>query len=147
MSETLRRSKSDRIIAGVAGGLAHYFRIDSSIVRLLWIILALYRFWLTLLLYIVMTILIPDESPGTSPTEPFADRLRHEVNRVADQARSSWQARPHTGYGQRLLGVLLLLVGSVFFLDILFPTTQATSLVLPVIVMIVGVALLWRRRV
>jgi phage shock protein C len=37
----LKRSVSDRKIAGVCGGIAEYFDIDSTIVRLIWVLLVI----------------------------------------------------------------------------------------------------------
>ena len=41
-SRRLTRSASDRKLAGVCGGLAEYFGVDSTIVRLAWVILSIY---------------------------------------------------------------------------------------------------------
>ena len=38
----ITRSHEDRIIAGVCGGFAEYFNIDSTIVRLLWIFVTIF---------------------------------------------------------------------------------------------------------
>ena len=38
----LRRSTTDRQIAGVCGGLAEYFVVDSTVVRLLWVVLSIF---------------------------------------------------------------------------------------------------------
>jgi phage shock protein C len=56
----LYRSRKDRMIAGVCGGLAHYFRIDPTWVRLFFILL----FFLggcSILIYIIMWIITPLE--------------------------------------------------------------------------------------
>ena len=54
------RSKVDKKIAGVCGGLANYFDIDPVIVRLLWI-LFLFLGGAGIILYIVAWIVIPLE--------------------------------------------------------------------------------------
>lgn len=38
----LRRSTTDKQIAGVCGGLAEYFQVDATVVRLLWVILSIF---------------------------------------------------------------------------------------------------------
>ena len=38
-AKKLVRSTSERMVAGVAGGLAEYFEIDPSIVRLAWLVI------------------------------------------------------------------------------------------------------------
>ena len=59
----LLRSRTDRKISGVCGGLAAYFDIDSTIIRILWVILTLFvgAILLGIIAYIVMAIFIPDE--------------------------------------------------------------------------------------
>ena len=38
----LRRSTTDKQIAGVCGGLAEYFQVDATVVRLLWVVLSIF---------------------------------------------------------------------------------------------------------
>lgn len=57
----LYRSRIDRKIAGVCGGLAEYFGIDPTLVRLLFV-LGLIFVGGTLLAYIILAIVIPEES-------------------------------------------------------------------------------------
>lgn len=53
----LYRSRSDEMIAGVCGGLADYFEIDPTIIRLLFVLLLFAGtggFWIYIILWIVM---------------------------------------------------------------------------------------------
>lgn len=60
-SKKLYRSKKQRMICGVCGGIAEYFNIDPTIIRLVWVL-----FVLTggsgLLIYFIAAIIIPDET-------------------------------------------------------------------------------------
>ncbi len=57
----LTRSESDRMVAGVAGGLAEYFDIDPALVRILFVIIAIFGGGITgLLIYIVLWIIMPE---------------------------------------------------------------------------------------
>ncbi len=56
----LRRSRADRVIGGVCGGIAQYFGIDVSVVRLLTFILIFFG-GISLWVYIIMWIVIPSE--------------------------------------------------------------------------------------
>ena len=56
----LYRSRSDRMISGVAGGLGEYLNIDSTVVRLLFVFFALAG-GPGLLVYIVMLLVVPEE--------------------------------------------------------------------------------------
>jgi len=55
------RSISDRKIAGVCGGLARYFNIDASIIRIAFVLMAVAAFFVTITAYIVMAIVVPEE--------------------------------------------------------------------------------------
>ncbi|WP_052343994.1 PspC domain-containing protein [Kallotenue papyrolyticum] len=65
MSQTtlprLRRSLEERMIAGVCGGLARYFQIDPTLVRLGWVLFTLLG-GSGVLAYLIAWALIPDES-------------------------------------------------------------------------------------
>lgn len=59
-SKKLYRSRTDRKIAGVCGGLGEYFGIDPTLMRLLFV-LGLIFVGGTLLAYIILMIVIPEE--------------------------------------------------------------------------------------
>lgn len=67
----LARSKKQRIIGGVAGGLAEYFEVDVVLVRLLWV-LAAFVGGGGVLAYIIAWIIIPEEGPLSAPTKSAA---------------------------------------------------------------------------
>lgn len=56
----LYRSKSNRIIAGVCGGIGEYLGIDPTFIRLLWVLFSL-SIGAGLLAYIIAWIIIPEE--------------------------------------------------------------------------------------
>ena len=60
MTKKLYRSRLDRQLTGVCGGLGEYFGIDSTLVRILFVIFALLG-GPGLILYIVLALLIPEE--------------------------------------------------------------------------------------
>ncbi len=61
----LYRSRHDRFIAGVCGGIAEYFGVDPTIVRLIWVLLTLPGFVHGILAYIICWAVIPPETVGT----------------------------------------------------------------------------------
>ena len=54
-----RRSSTDKKMFGVCGGLAHYFGIDSSILRMLYVVLCVASFGTGILLYIIIALVVP----------------------------------------------------------------------------------------
>jgi len=63
-SRKLYRSRSNRMIVGVCGGLAEFFGIDPTIVRLVFALGTLFGFGSFILIYIVMFILVKEEQLG-----------------------------------------------------------------------------------
>ena len=57
----LYRSRTDRQIAGVCSGLAEYFDLDPSIVRLIFLLMTVMG-GPGLILYIVLAIVVPEET-------------------------------------------------------------------------------------
>ena len=58
----ITRSRDERIIAGVCGGVAEYFDVDVTIVRLIWIFITIFG-GIGILAYIFSVILIPENDP------------------------------------------------------------------------------------
>jgi phage shock protein C len=61
MGDHLYRSRDDRMLAGVAGGLAELWDADPTLVRLIWAILVPFTGGIALVVYVVMAIVVPEE--------------------------------------------------------------------------------------
>lgn len=62
MARALQRSKSQRMIAGVCGGIAQTYGWDPTIVRVLYVLISLFSAAFPgILVYIILWILIPEE--------------------------------------------------------------------------------------
>jgi len=57
----LYRSKTDKILGGVCGGIAHYFEIDPTLVRLAWVILSFAGMGAGIIAYLIAWIIVPLE--------------------------------------------------------------------------------------
>ncbi len=64
MERTLYRSRSDRMVAGVCGGLAEYLAVDPTLVRVGVVLLGVLTQGVVLAAYIIMAILVPEEPLG-----------------------------------------------------------------------------------
>jgi phage shock protein C len=75
MGTRLFRSRDDRMLAGVAGGLAELWDADPSLIRIVWALLVVLTGGVALVVYIVMAIVVPEEddlagagfAPGGAP--------------------------------------------------------------------------------
>ncbi len=60
-TKKLYRSKTDKMISGVCGGLAQYFGVDATVVRLVFALLVFFGVGSGVLLYIILAIVVPLE--------------------------------------------------------------------------------------
>lgn len=118
----LYRSRSDRMLGGVAGGLAAYLQVDPALTRLAFAALVLAA-GSGLLAYIVAWIVIPEEPEG---------QAQHALPTPPAEAASSGSLTPAApapagkpapaGRGARLVvGAVLVTLGTLFLLDWALP--------------------------
>jgi len=73
MDDRLYRSVDDRMLAGVAGGVAERLDADPAIIRIVWALLIVLTGGIALVAYIVMAIVVPDApGGGRVPPTPIA---------------------------------------------------------------------------
>jgi phage shock protein C len=72
MNRRLFRSRDDRILAGVAGGLADLWDADPSLVRVIWVILVPLTGGFALLAYVIMALVVPEEDEQIVASASFA---------------------------------------------------------------------------
>ncbi len=78
MNKRLYRSKKDKIIAGVCGGIAEYLNIDPVIVRVLFVF-ALITEGFGLMLYIILWIVMPEEKSIDKKTEEIVQENIRDI--------------------------------------------------------------------
>ena len=152
MHERLYRSRSDRMLFGVAGGMADWLDLDPSVVRLVWALLILAG-GVGLLLYIIAAIVVPEEpfmpdggAAGATPT-PGAGAPAGSAT-AAGEGQTRWEARQarraarraHRGSGGIVAGLVLVFLGGWFLLQRFIPAFDS-SYVVPAVLIILGVAL------
>ena len=59
----LKRSREDRMLLGVCGGLARTFGIEASIVRLLWALFSIGSLGTGVIIYVLMALILPEDEP------------------------------------------------------------------------------------
>jgi phage shock protein C len=117
MSGRLERSRANRVISGVCGGIAEYLDIDATFVRVVMVILA-FPFGVGILIYFVLLFLMPNPGEAT----PFVRSAGTEQTTVIDPAHPMTPAAPRVVDPVALerrrngIGLLLVAVGVVFLL-------------------------------
>lgn len=114
----LYRSRKNRIIGGVAGGLAEYFQVDVVIIRLLWVVAAFLGGG-GVLAYIIAWIVIPEENPfvtGESGRGAFAPPEKQSDGTAVFHGEdfASTEGNRSSSKRQRSAGLLLIGLGIIF---------------------------------
>lgn len=111
LPQKLRRSETDHMIGGVAGGLGTYFAIDPTIIRLVFVLLFVFG-GSGLLLYLILWIIVPSESQRYSSSEESIKQNAGEV-----KEKTTKFARDISGTDSRYFwGLFLIIIGFVFLL-------------------------------
>lgn len=67
----LLRSRLDRKLAGICGGMGSYFDCDPTLIRIAWVLAAFLSGGLAVLAYLVLIFVVPNEGlPAQSQQEP-----------------------------------------------------------------------------
>lgn len=154
MEKRLYRSRSDRMIAGVCGGLGEYLGVDPVWIRLFFVLL-LFATGFGFGAYLILWIIVPEEgraaaTPGETVqanVQEMAERARElgqSVQRGLQADRSSSEAGPTSG--PIVVGVAFVLLGAFLMLNQLnLSWWPRWDVMWPLLVIFVGVALLFSR--
>jgi len=95
MSPQFTRSEADRLIAGVAGGIAQRFGISSTLVRLAWV-LSVFFGGLGILVYLILWIVLPKGPPHIPAIRIAEERYARGEISAADLERIRSDLQPAT---------------------------------------------------
>ena len=121
MTHRLYRSQADRMLTGVAGGMAEYLRIDPVIVRLLWVLAVVLTSGLGLLVYLALAVITPSlprqdlDAEGETAGTAAADDETASPERGAPTAAASVPAdyAPVRNGAALVVGSALIVIGAV----------------------------------
>ena len=148
-TKKLYRSRIDRMIGGVAGGLAEYFDMDPTLVRVLFAISVAFS-GAGILAYVVLWIVVPEqplifqttesesstkkesEQSSSSEKEKFTYFSTNEINKAMNSARE---------HRKTFGGAILIVVGLLILLDNLVPRFDLGTY-WPLILIAIGVAII-----
>ncbi|MGB5849502.1 MAG: PspC domain-containing protein [Ignavibacteriaceae bacterium] len=166
-SKKLYRSRIDRMIAGVCGGLAKYFDIDPTIVRVLFVV-SIFIGGGGIVAYIILWIVVPEEqlifqSAAQDSQTHQSDSNSEESNSNTNQDSSKFDSTSfNAGINQKVNeatneinkildeaksnkkvfgGTILILLGILFLLDNLFPYFDFGDY-WPIILIVIGVGII-----
>lgn len=145
----LYRSETDRVLGGVSGGLADFFDVDSTLVRIIFVLLTVFG-GSGLIIYLLLWVIIPSESSVESALTK--DFFHNNINEIKDKTKSFANdvrvtAQANNGNSRNLFGMILLGVGVIFLLQNLgILTSYHFGRMWPILLILLGFALLMKRQ-
>ncbi len=123
-SKKLYRSRTDKMIAGVAGGLAEYFDLDVVLFRLMFVLLVLFGGG-GVLAYVILWIVAPKEPLTTVFQQDETSTRESAASGYSDAGKNvdaeTVKAEKKTSNASLFAGITLILVGLLFLANRMFP--------------------------
>lgn len=147
MNKRLTRSVKDKVIGGVAGGLAEYFEIDPVLVRVLFVV-SLFFHGAGFIAYLILWIIVPQasyvfETAGNVNSSTSSDASSSNVKTESENAAAAYfkeldekKSRRH-----RSAGIVLIVIGCLFLADNFLPHFHFSDF-WPLILIAIGASLL-----
>jgi phage shock protein PspC (stress-responsive transcriptional regulator)/uncharacterized integral membrane protein len=150
METRLYRSRTDMMIGGVCGGLGKYLHIDSTLVRLFFVLLALGADGFGILLYLLLWMIVPLE--GQKPQVTLQETVRSASEEITERAREVGDelremVRSPNPQAGLVVGLALVILGLVFLLQnlhISWLNWLDFDTIWPLLLILGGIALLVR---
>ena len=150
----LYRSRTNKVIFGVCGGLGKYFDIDPLIFRIIFVLLAVGG-GAGVLIYIIMALIVPMEpvegAPSTHPGDAkerinqFAQEVREGAHNFANEMKSSreWRGQVH----HSTAGIIIIVVGILLLLNNIFPQHWwRWNIFWPAAIILLGIFIITKRK-
>jgi phage shock protein PspC (stress-responsive transcriptional regulator) len=130
MNRRLYRCRENRMLAGVASGVAEFFDLDPTLVRVLWF-LSVFVGGLGILLYIGLAIIVP--------LEPASDAAAHAADNHGAGLPDGHRHRSRgSGRLTMFIGIGLILFGALALIDIALPGWASWRQLWPLLVISLG---------
>jgi phage shock protein C len=124
VNRRLYRCRDNRVLAGVASGVAEFFDLDPTLVRVVWF-LSIFFGGVTLLIYIGLAIIVPLEPISA---EAAAAAAAAEAAGTPDAHRHATRG---SGRWATVFGVVLILFGAIAFSDRFLPALDLGHFIVP----------------
>jgi phage shock protein C len=151
MAKKLYRSTTDKMIGGVAGGLAEYFDIDSTLIRVLFIVIVFLGGG-GIIAYIILWIVVPqkpyeipkDFQGKSSSEESDKNEFQHSAT-VSESFNVNNSGIASLNNKQIWIAIILIVIGGLLLLNNIFPRFHFDHY-WPLILIGIGAGLLLRAK-
>lgn len=124
MNRRLYRSRENKMIAGVCGGIAEYFNLDPTMIRLAAAILLVVTNVPIFIAYIICAIVIPegkndmyeyDNYPDYSQDKDYSNQANEESN--YSYYEGTYEGNQKKKNNQRIIGIGMIIIGGIMLFD------------------------------
>ena len=138
----LTRSTKDRVIGGVAGGIAQYLNIDPILIRLAFVVLALVS-GTGVMIYSILWLLIPEETSKVNNSNEVIQENAAEMKTKAKEITDSLGQDENRSRVRVVVGLIIVVLGILAFLKV-FGVVDLINItwLWPIILIIIGLLLI-----
>jgi len=141
MENRLYRSRTDRVLGGVCGGLGEHLKIEPVILRIIFVVLFLAG-GSGFLVYLVFWIVVPEQLPENS--DQSQTNQENTMSEEKDyQPKHPEDRKGISQNGSLIAGVILITLGALFLIDRFIPRIDFGDL-WPVLLVVIGIGLVYR---
>ena len=133
MNRELKKSRTNKVIGGVCGGLGEYFDIDPVFVRVVVVLLALGTHGVGVMAYIIAMIIMP------------SNEVEFHVNEKGETVPVEDAPREYSSWNKYLPGIILVCIGILWLVKVNFYWFDFEEL-WPLLLIIVGLFLVFRKK-
>jgi phage shock protein C len=150
MTTKLYRSQTNKVVAGVCGGLGEYLNLDATLVRLFFVLLGIAGGGLAIPAYVILWVVLPYPDAGDAgapdTVRTGAEEISARARTLGDDFRGAMQGQNrqaglYIGGGLVLLGLIFLADN----LNIWWLRWFNLDMLWPLLLIAAGAALIWRR--
>lgn len=143
MAKRLYRSRTNSVIAGVAGGIGEYLDIDPVLIRIAFVV-ATFAGGFGIITYIIAWVIMPEAAGIQTQAAPVGEPSASSAGQSGEATTTTPAAEPaQRGRGGVIGGTVLIALGLLFLADNFFPRFDVFDY-WPLIFVALGAAMLYR---
>lgn len=133
MEKKLKKSRTNKVIGGVCGGIGEYFDIDPVFVRIIVVLLAFGTHGVGFAAYIIAMIIMPK------------DEIKFRVNEQGETVQVEDAPTEYSSWNRYLPGMILICIGLIWFVNENFYWFRLNEF-WPLVLIIVGLFIIFRKK-
>jgi phage shock protein C len=112
----LYKSRKEKIVDGVCGGIAEYFGTDPVLVRIIFVLFT-FMGGSGIIAYIVGMIIMPTNPPGEEDDKKPAGKAEEKSKAKLAKTSEKPVKKESPGSGSLFIGIILIILGGIFLFD------------------------------